>query len=67
MDGVLADALVHVPAARGIVLAAIDPFDAYCKNLRATCAALPAIASGKDAAVIRERASDAIAHGCRTP
>jgi hypothetical protein len=67
IDGILADAIVHTPAAHGVVILAIDPFANYEDGLRATCAALPAIASGPDTAVIRERANDAMTHICKAP
>jgi short subunit dehydrogenase-like uncharacterized protein len=67
MDGVLADAIAHLPATHAFVVQAIDPFTAYGNGLRATCAALPMIAGGRDAAVVRERANDALNHACRTP
>jgi hypothetical protein len=67
MDGVLADAIVHVPAAHAVVVQAIDPFTTYGDGLHATCAALPAVASGQDTGVVRERASDALAHACKPP
>ena len=67
MDGVLADAIAHMPATHAFVVEAIDPFDGYGKALHATCAALPMVAAGRDGAVIRERASDALLHACRAP
>ena len=67
IDGVLADAIVHVPAAHAVVVQAIDPFTSYGEGLRATCAALPLIATGQDTGVVRERASDALLHACRPP
>ncbi|MBV9946316.1 MAG: hypothetical protein JOZ69_05675 [Myxococcales bacterium] len=68
MDGVLADALVHLPATRSTVVEAIDPFGSYGTALHATCATLPSIvAAGRDPAIVRERASDAINHACRPP
>ena len=67
MDGVLADAIVHLPQAHAVVVAAIDPFATYGDGLRATCAALPSIASGPDTPVVRERASDALNHACHPP
>lgn len=67
MDGVLADAIVHVPAARPLVVQAIDPFTGYGNALKATCAALPGVASGGDSALVRERAADALAHACKAP
>ncbi len=67
IDGILADSIVHSPAAHGVVMQAIDPFANYEDGLHATCAALPAIASGTDSAVIRERANDAMTHICKAP
>jgi hypothetical protein len=68
MDGVLADAIVRLPATRAVVVAAIDPFGSYDKGLHATCAALPAVVSGgRDTAIVRERASDALSHTCKAP
>lgn len=68
MDGVIADSIVHLPATHAFVIEAIDPFEGYGKGLRATCAALPLVAgSGRDTAVIRERATDALDHGCKAP
>ncbi|HZU84794.1 MAG TPA: hypothetical protein VE987_17810 [Polyangiaceae bacterium] len=68
MDGVLADAIVHLPATRATVVEAIDPFGSYGKGLPATCAALPEIAGGtRDSAIVRERAGDALSHACKPP
>ena len=68
MDGVLADALVHIPATRSVVVQAIDPYAAYGGGLQATCAALASVASSaSDTAITRERASDAINHACKPP
>jgi hypothetical protein len=68
MDGVLADAIVHLPATRAVVVEAIDPFGTYHGALHATCAALPSVAAGgRDSAIVRERASDALSHACKPP
>jgi hypothetical protein len=67
MDGVLADALARMPAAHPLVVNAIDPYEAYGKNLRATCAALQALMGGRDPAIVKERAGDALSHGCKAP
>ena len=67
MDGVLADAIAHLPATHALVVEAIDPFMGYGNALRATCAALPMIAGGRDRAVVRERANDALNHACKAP
>jgi hypothetical protein len=71
LDGVLADAIVHLPATRAVVVEAIDPFGGYGGALKATCAALPAVADGtrgsRDSAIVRERAADAENHACKMP
>jgi hypothetical protein len=68
MDGVLADAIVHLPATHALLVAAVDPFTTYGSALRATCAALPQVAAGgRDSAMVRERANDAINHACKAP
>lgn len=68
MDGVIADSIVHLPATHTFVVEAIDPFDGYGNALRATCAALPRVAGdGRDNAVVRERATDALYHACKAP
>jgi hypothetical protein len=67
LDGVLADAIVHLPETRGVVVTAIDPFDHYGGALHATCAALPMVAGGRDSAIVKERASDALMHACKAP
>jgi hypothetical protein len=64
MDGVLADALTRLPRTHAVVVNAIDPYDSYGQNLRATCAALGKVVASGDAPIIRERASDAREHGC---
>jgi hypothetical protein len=67
IDGVLADAIVNLPATRFVVVAAIDPFTGDGKALKATCAALPMVVGGKDTPLVRERASDALVHVCKAP
>jgi hypothetical protein len=67
MDGVLADAIVRLPATHTIVVDAIDPYDGYAGALHATCAALPMVAGGRDSARVRERAGDALMHSCKGP
>ncbi len=67
LDGVLADAIVHLPGTRGVVVSAIDPFTGYGSALKATCAILPAVVTGKDPAIVKERASDALNHACKAP
>ena len=65
MDGVLADAIAHQPGTHTVVIQAIDPFEGYGGGLRATCAALPMVEGGRDSALVKERARDALNHGCK--
>ena len=65
MDGVLADAIKTKPETQVVVMGAIDPFSPDDATLRATCAVLPMVVSGRASPVAKERASDAMAHGCR--
>ncbi len=67
MDGVLADAIAHLPATHTVVVDAVDPFDRYDGLLHATCAALPMVAGGGDSPRVKERANDTLTHGCRAP
>lgn len=65
MDGVLADSIRKRPAAYAAVVGAIDPFSPDDAAMHATCAALPAVARAKTTGFLKERAADALAHGCK--
>ena len=65
LDGVLADAIRAKPETQGAVVGALDPFNGDDAQLKATCDALPLVAKGRASAIARERASDALAHGCK--
>jgi hypothetical protein len=65
MDGVLADAIKTKPDALPAVVGAIDPFSPDDMSLRATCTALPFVAQTRASPIVKERAADAIAHGCK--
>jgi len=65
MDPVLADGLARLPHTRGLIIGAVDPYASETNDLRATCAALAPVASGQLSALVRERASEALTHGCR--
>jgi len=67
MDGVLADTILRLPAAREVAVRAIDPFETYGDGLRASCAALVTVAAGHDSMFVRERARDALGHACKPP
>ena len=65
LDGVLADAIRTKPDTLAAVVGAIDPFAPDNLTLRATCAALPRVATSGATAIVKERAGDAVAHGCK--
>ncbi len=65
IDGVLAHTIKTKPEAIGAVVGAIDPFSPDDSALKATCGALPLVASTSATALMKERAADAIAHGCK--
>jgi hypothetical protein len=65
MDGVLADALRSKPGAQQALVGAIDPFEPELASLKATCATLPIVLKGRASPVAKERAGDALAHGCK--
>jgi len=65
IDGVLADAIKTKPDAIAAVVGAIDPFSPDDTSLKATCAALPLVATSHATAIVKERAADAIGHGCK--
>lgn len=64
LDPVLADGLVRDPAAYGLIVSGIDPYGSETQDLKATCAALRSSAGAKGGSLTRERASEAISHGC---
>jgi hypothetical protein len=65
LDGVLADAIKSKPDALAAVIGAIDPFAPDDASLKATCAALPLVAKAHATAIVKERAADTLAHGCK--
>jgi hypothetical protein len=65
MDGVVADAIRSKPDAVSAAVRAIEPFSADDQRLRATCMALPLVARSGATAVAKERANDALDHGCK--
>ncbi len=65
LDGILSDAIVHIPAAHGIIVAAIDPYGSETRDLKATCVVLPTMTGRGELAKTRERAGDEILHGCK--
>ncbi len=65
MDGVLSDAIQHIPGVRATIVQAIDPYGAETGQLKETCKLLQGIANGGDTGIVRERALDQVQHGCR--
>lgn len=64
-DPVLADMLAKNPRARGCILAAIEPFGPELGDMKDTCQALRGGYIAAEPARLRERATDALANGCR--
>jgi hypothetical protein len=64
LDPILADLLTKAPRARGCIMQAIDPFAGELSDLKLTCRALRGGWVNGESGRIRERAQDALAHGC---
>jgi len=64
LDPVLAELLTKAPRARAAIIQAIDPFSNDLVDLKETCNALRAGHANGEHPRIRERARDALAHGC---
>ncbi|MEO6575289.1 MAG: hypothetical protein ABIP89_15695, partial [Polyangiaceae bacterium] len=65
LDPLLADTIQKNPTAHALVVGGIDPYGAEMGDLKATCASLPIVLRGKAPGRTKDRAADAIAHGCR--
>jgi hypothetical protein len=64
LDPVMADLLAKAPLARACIMQAIDPYSTELSDLRLTCRALRAGWVANESPRVRERAQDALAHGC---
>jgi hypothetical protein len=64
LDGVLADTLAHRPAARALIVQALDPFAPYGDALVATCAALRSIGPFGDTQLLRDRLAQTLSRVC---
>jgi hypothetical protein len=64
LDPVLAEGLDHDPAAYALIVSGIDPYGSETQDLKLTCTRLRSGAGAKGSSLTRERASEAIAHGC---
>jgi hypothetical protein len=64
LDPVLGELLAKAPRARTTIVMAIDPFGGDLQSLPRTCTALKEGYANNESPRVRERARDAIAHGC---
>jgi hypothetical protein len=65
LDPVLGDLLEKAPGSRACIVNAIDPFGGELADLKKTCESLAKGYMRAEAPRIRERADDAVGHGCR--
>jgi hypothetical protein len=65
LDPVLADALEKAPASRACIVNAVDPFGGELVDMKKTCRMLGRNFMFAESARVRERASDAVANGCK--
>jgi hypothetical protein len=65
LDPVVADALIATPRARPLVLHGIDAYSTELADLKLTCKALRGSWVNGESVRVRERADDALAHGCK--
>jgi hypothetical protein len=66
LDKTLADALSHSYATHPLIVDAVDPFGSEIADLKATCTALKSVANGRDSSIVRQRADEALSHGCQS-
>lgn len=65
LDPLLASTLATHPESAALVVGGVDPFGSETTDLKATCAALPAVLKTGAPPRTKDRAADAIAHGCK--
>lgn len=65
LDPVLSESLLHDPMNYDLIVSGIDPYAAETQDLRLTCTVLSSSAGGRGSSLTRERASEAMSHGCR--
>lgn len=65
LDPIIADLLTRAPRSRSVIMQAIDAYSTETSDLKLTCKALRAGWVSGESARIRERASDALSHGCK--
>lgn len=64
LDPVVAELLAKAPRARPAILQGIDPYGTDLASMRETCDALKRGYANGESALARERARDALSHGC---
>lgn len=64
LDPIIADLLGKAPKARPCIMQAIDPFSGELSDLKLTCKALRGGWVNSETGRVRERAQDALQHGC---
>ena len=65
LDPIVADLLNKAPRSRAVIMQAIDAYSAEMSDLKLTCKALRSGWVNGESARIRERAEDALSHGCK--
>ena len=65
LDPIVSVLLEKTPRARGCIMQAIDPYSGELTDLKATCKSLRGGWVNGESGRIRDRAADALAHGCR--
>jgi hypothetical protein len=65
LDPVLGELLAKAPRSRATIIRAIDPFSGDLADMHETCKSLRAGYANGESPLIRERARDAIANGCK--
>jgi hypothetical protein len=65
MDGVIANTIKTKSDSLPAAIGAIDPFSPDDRDLHSTCATLPLVARMHATPILKERATDALAHGCK--
>jgi len=65
LDPVLGELLAKAPRSRATILRAIDPFGGDLADMKETCKSLRAGVANGEAPLVRERARDAVASGCK--
>ena len=65
LDPIVAELLEKAPRARACIMQAIDPYSGELTDLKATCSTLRGGWVNGETGRIRDRAADALSHGCR--